>query len=541
MSGSDVLRQLLCWSAGGQRAITTATDDLDEEKFLAALDAHRLDGRFLRRVASEATAYFSADLIAAVRQRHGQICRDVAAQLAIARHLAAQSGASGDELVLLKGFSLYALTADRYAMRRSGDLDVIAGDLDGFVDRALASGFQRVGEPDQLAEYAVLESDIDGAVELHSYFPMTYLPGAGATRQYDPAHHPGRWELDGPFGVHKLRYPDLVAYPASAVAVPVQPLRILAPELSTLIYASHFFVDYILNLLPLPVGTVRLDEVATIVDLVRLPGFRADVFAGLVRECHGEHVVGMARTLARDLLGVDPLAGVMADPPGVMADPPGVMADPPGTAFPRDLWWDGVDGFPVDLGWDPWQSVYRDVSMTDVLHRLSANVIGLPLGGTARTGALTGDLGDAGRYMHRVAPGCRFWVECLFGSTDEALRVRVRLPGANSDEMSGLSLNFGDYRFEFFYKPAIGHFRADDYSNLVSADNGVVSRAETTEGHDVFDVTIPWKTLGDPLGTGGPVPLLLGTRQQKREWGRMTGGVILPLLLDVTTRASVSE
>jgi hypothetical protein len=519
---NEALRRALFWAAGrpGEQP-----PEVDEDALFAALDEHRLDGRFLRRVSTATAPAFSADLVTAVRDRHVQVTRRVDVQVDTARQLAsdARAAASDDELLLLKGFSLYALTGDRLTMRRSGDLDVMAADLDGFVARALAAGYQTLGEPDQLAEYAVLHHPDHGPVDLHSYFPVTHVPAGLPPSQYDAGANTGRWQQSAPFLVHKLRHADLREHRSRSVAPPLEPLAILGPEMLALVYASHFFADYIMNLLPLPVATVRLDEVATIVDLTRLPSFRPHVLDALAEHYDGQHVLAMAARLARELLGIDLFAGTAC------------LDGTDAVSFPRDLWWDGVDGFPVDLGWDAGETAVRDTGMSVLLNRLGANATPVrPLGPSARIGALTGRPTDAGRYVYRRVAGCGFAVECDVAAGAHTLDLTVRMPGAGPDEMSGLSLNFGDHRFEFFYKPAIGHFRADDYSNLLSADNGIVSDARTADGHDVFTVSIPWKTLGDPLQAAAPVPLLLGARQQKREWGRMTGGAILPLFLDIT-------
>ncbi|MDX8050918.1 nucleotidyltransferase family protein [Lentzea sp. BCCO 10_0798] len=516
--GTAELRRLLCWAAG--RPGSPGVAEVDAPSFLAALDAHRLDGRFLRRVAREDDHPFPPEVVAAVTDRHEQVRRRVAGQVRTAVEATGFTG-EDERLVLLKGFSLYARTGDPLAMRRSGDVDVNASDLGGFVERALRSGFDRHGEPEVLDEYAVLVRPDGTEIEVHSYYPVTYLPTGPSPAEYDPLAHQGAWEQRSPFRVHQLLHADLLAHCTRPTVVPVGTLAVLDPEMLVLVYASHFFCDYVLNFLPLPMATIRLDEVATIVDLTALPEFRPDVFRDLVERYDGHQVVALARTMARDLLGVDPFVDLWS------ADTPSFL--------PRDLWWDGVDGFPVDLGWDAAETVVREVGMADLLDRLGAGTVRVPFGGApARASALTGRPSDLSRFVHRVVPGARFDVDCEFTATEHSLEVRVSMPAAAEDVMTGLSLNFGDHRFEFFYKPAIGHFRSADYSNLPVAENGVVSQAETREKRDFLFASIPWKSIGEPVGRSAPLTLLLGARQQKREWSRMTGGAILPLFLDLT-------
>jgi hypothetical protein len=508
------LRAALLWAAGRPGA---APDAVDEETLYHALDVHRLDARLLRRVAADGGP-FSAQLLAAVRERYERTSERVAGQVATATELARAVATRSpvDRLVLLKGFTLYGLTGDPAAIRRSADLDVIVADLDGFVRTALDSGFSQVGEPDVLAEYAQLHCDRRGLVELHSYFPVTFLDADG----YDcaPSAHPGRWEQPARFDVYKLTYPDLAGQLAPDRPA-VHPVGLLRPELAIIVYASHFFIDYILNLYPLPVGTVRLDEVATIVDLAARPGFDPDLFTELVKRFHAEHVVGFARAAARDLLDRD----LFADRP----DP-----GPVDRLTARDLWWDGLGGFPVELGWEPEQTVVRDLDFAALLDRVGANPVDLAGVDASRRVTAPGTGGEElARFIYRAAPGRAFDTVCDLTARDSALELRISLPAAPDDHMSGVSLNFGDRRFEFFYKPGAGEFRWADYSNVPAPDNGIRAAAETSAGRDTVTVGIPWSTLGGRLP--GDLPLLLGVRQQRREWGPMSGGVMVPMLLGV--------
>jgi hypothetical protein len=120
---------------------------------------------------------------------------------------------------------------------------------------------------------------------------------------------------------------------------------LLEPEVAALIHATDMHVEH-LRVCPALAATVRLDELATFVDLCSLPGFRLGFPADLAKHFEPYNVLPFARCLAVDLLGKDPFQGC-EDRWSLPSEHPRI--------FPRPLV-DGLCGMPIDLGWQQWIS-----------------------------------------------------------------------------------------------------------------------------------------------------------------------------------------
>ncbi|WP_033440210.1 nucleotidyltransferase family protein [Saccharothrix sp. NRRL B-16314] len=506
---------LLLWAAGGD----VAPPDLREsdcEQLAAALHSHRLDARFLRRARVDGVEVPHV-LARRLTERLAGIRRDVDKRAALARTLSAL--ASPDDhrrgLITLKGFTLLGLTGGEQAVRHSGDLDVLVGDPAEFVQRALTLGFTIRDRMDVLDEYARLVHDEHGMVEVHSYYAVPSWRSRATEVDCDPKANPDRWVHGVSLGETRLHYADIVddLVPAPALEGGGWVLR---PEVAVLVQAAHLHGDYVRAVLPEPMGTARLDEIATVLDFCALPGFDFGYLAELVDRFQAHDVVAFARALAVDLLDRDPF-------------PPGTGLDlPDGRFFPVDLWWDGVEGLLVDLGWNPLEIVVRSEPPLAVLERLGACRV--PVTDVPReVSAATGTSSDLDRYVLREGRSGHFDVRCAPAADDRALSLTISVPAAADDRMMAVSLNFGDYRFEFFHRNAENDLQFDDYS-LTPVEGPPVERsARRVDGRDVLTVRIPWVRLGDTRPAD--LPLLLGVRRQVREWGATDGVAILPLRL----------
>lgn len=517
MSDGAGLCEALLWTAGNEASAFRLRPE-HHRAFLDAVYRHRLSGRLVRRLRGKAPRAARA-LAGDATRLHDTARAEAQKKIELAGRLGGAMRAAGrdDHLVLLKGFTLFALTGDPLTLRPMGDLDVSAHDLDGFVEVAGREGFQAVRPLNHLAEYAVLHAPRDGFVELHSRFDVTNLPADVRREDLDPGLHGGRWEQRRHFRVRYLRHADFQAHLGASSVVPdtIRPLR---PEMAALVHAAHMFKNFLRCPHPLPVATIPLDEIATFADLCRLPAFEAARFARLVEDADGHTAVDFARALAHELLGTDPLPG-----------------DRGSDVFPANLWWDGLDGggFPVDAGWDPRQLVYRRRHMRELVETLGCTELSLCRPGYRASFRLLdgSSAADAERYVFRRDPDSDFVVACTASAGPGGLLLTLDLPRTRDDRMVAVAVCLQDCRWEIFLNCRVRD-RFTDYSIARSAERDVVLRTSSGPGNDVVELGLPPPVV-ESCTTDGVVHGLVVVREQVREWARMTAGAAVPLRIQV--------
>ncbi|MEU4690068.1 nucleotidyltransferase family protein [Actinoplanes sp. NPDC023714] len=521
----------LLWAAG-RDDVTPDLGAVDPDELFTALHAHRLDGRFWTRIRDSEHGRRHPGLARRAEERIRDIRTQVRRRAELTRRLAAALREDGgtQPLIPLKGFTLMALTGDPDAVRYSGDLDVVPDDPAALARVARGLGFAVQGPTEVLDEYARMVAPDHGMIEIHSYFPVPHwspLP-AGAV---DPAAHPGAWAHEVALPHHHVRFTDLAPHlvPSAPVTAPdgtalLPPgIAVLRPEAAVLIQAAHLFGDYVRTVFPLPAGTIRLDELASVRRMCALPGFDPAVLRALIDVTRSADIVGFLRAASLDLLGHDPFAAAL-----------GTFQRP--AVLPVDLWWDGVEGFLTDLGWHPGELVVRREGPLDVLRRLGTAALTVPVGGPAVTVAVPGDGGArAPRVIHRSRPGQPLTGHVELSAGRHALSIELSVSAAEPGWMTAVSCNFGDHRWEVFFHGPDQPVQFDDYSiaDLPAGGAGrdATASAHREEGRDVIRVEIPWHRLDDPHHRSGPLALLLGLRRQEMPWGATAAGVILPLEL----------
>jgi hypothetical protein len=520
MQSREKLRTVLLWAAGA--AVEPDFAGLSVETVLRAVHAHRLDGRLLARADG-----VPPEVLRAVQARYADIEAKVEGRIAVLQELgrAVRDRDPDDRVVMLKGFTRFALTGARHSLRFSSDMDLICRDLDAFVDIAEGMGFDRVGPKDHLAEYACLILPGRAYVELHSHYPITTLDVADAA-ELAPGAHPGAWEQLHRYAIHRIDRAELVEHSVESPVVPG--IHVLRPELAVLVHAAHLFIDTMRYPHPLGEGTARLDEIATVVDLARLPGFDRDLLSRFARRHGAELALDTTRRLAADLLGVDPFGDAAPRLPG----------NPP-----RNLWWDGLPGgFPVDLGWDPGQFVVCDTTMADLVAALQGDVVQLGAPGTTVPVTLPCDgSSPAPRHIYRREPGDKFQVRYEFRADETGLTVDVVVPAVEAGRMTGVAFYLDRHRYEFFWDAGrdtpvrFADYTPHDAMPEISATGEPPPRDPAPIAYDVrrdaveevLHACFPWSALGGEED----VSLLLSTRQQRLPWGPMTGGCVLPIRL----------
>jgi hypothetical protein len=274
-----------------------------------------------------------------------------------------------------------------------------------------------------------------------------------------------------------------------------------------------------LSIYPHRYATIALDEVAEVIDYCSLPGFDRRRFADLVDRFGAHDVVSLMRTLAIDLLNRDIFPEIGSE----------VCR-----AHPKDLWWNGSDGFPVLVPWRPDDLIAREISMGVIVSDVGANHLVLRRGEESVSfSCLLGGAEDLRRVIHRTDADVAMWMRCEAQLTSSSFNWRISLPHAGEGQRGGLSLNFGELRFEMFYYPDSDRSTAGDFSKNRMPMNGVLAHASRGPASDDFVLEIPVDRFGSDIDDGMSVPVLLSARIQDLNRGPMRRGIVAPLIIEM--------
>jgi hypothetical protein len=416
----------------------------------------------------------------------------------------------------------------------AGDIDIIGRDHELVLAAAktVMGGDAELLRKEHSHEYANLWTGLNTPDEqfadIHFRYNITGFRSPLDADRDQPARQPGNWEVRDRFAIRPIIYPEMEEF-AVRRRVGDSTVTVLSPELSAIIRCAHMYVDYLINASPLPIATVRLDELATIVDLMSLPDFDPTRFAAACHRFEADLVIAFARELAVSLLGRDPFRGLPVSPA-------------PGTAprwFPHSLWWDGIDeGLPVNLGWSPADLVVRSPGYPDITELLGPTVLRSDPAGKAWATLLAA--GDGGvRCMYRLRPGSSLDVAMTFQVQASALDLKFSLPATPEDRMSAVGISSGDWRYEVFFKPGGNHIEFSDYSIPPRARDAATADCQVVDGRHLIRFVVPWPALGrqGPPAVGAPLPLLVKVRQQDRNWGPVRGIVVAPVTLDADSQS----
>lgn len=518
MDSLDALRRTLIWAAGGPG--TPAFADIDETVLLDALHRHRLDTRLWHRLELSGVPV-PERLHAEVKARHQRNMERTLEQIERFGRLreAMRSLTGTDQVLPLKGFGLYTLTGREEHVRFSADLDVLGAEAADVAKAALTvtnEGYHHHGE-----EHPYVFAHMRN-FEVHSRYVITGFPAGLNRAEFDPAQHQHALWLPRAFDEATVRYEDVAS---DAVRLEQSGMPVPSAEMSLLIRCAHIYVGYAMDPRPLPVATVRLDELAQVIDLVQIPTFDLTRFIDICQRFRAGLVVGFTRRLCRELLGVELFSPAEGDSPL-----PGDEHD----WFPQNLWWDGIGaGLPVSLGWNPQDLVVRGAGVPELIDMLGP--MRVPVGAD-RSAQVT----LCGTHP---TPDVRFialnhhdelrFAAVEFELQDRALRTTVSLPRTPSDQMSAIGLASGDSRVELFFKPREGMAEFSDWSVHRLPDGQISSSAREDGDRHVLVIDLPWEMFGRDRGPerGESIPLLVRARQQVRPWGDVVAGVIFPAVL----------
>lgn len=516
---ADAVRSVLVWAAGGH--LPPRLHDAPVDVLFEALRMHRVDRRLLDRARDEVVALPPA-LADLLEERRRQVDERVATQLELFVSVrdAVRERDPGAGLIPLKGFNLYALTGDERHSSFSVDLDVVGPDPHAVAAAVeTGSGYHFHGE-----EHPYVYAHMD-AVEVHTRYVVTGMPVGVRPEDVDLRVRRGVVTVPRPFTITSVTYEDLAAHLAPGRGA-AEGIDVLRPEMAVLIRCAHVYVGFAMNTQPLPLATVRLEELVQIRAYLELPGFDAEVFRHLHKRFEADLVTDFVRRVHLDLVGTDPFAPVLAS------------SEPVRQWFPQNLWWDGVDnGFPVELDWDVDSLLVAPPDGKDLVDVLGAWEVPLGPEGTA-TVALGGPGAvhdDSARYVRHEFHGGTGELGLTLDAQADGLRVAVRFPAVRDDQMVALGLATGNRRYELFYRPGAGSHDFSDYTRPKPA-TPLRPRALSCvreAGGVTVELELPWTGLGRSAAPvpGESLPLTVRARVQDRPWGAVAGGVVAPLRL----------
>jgi hypothetical protein len=518
MDSFDALRRTLIWAASGVGS--PAFEEVDDAALLDALLRHRLDSRLLHRIRLSGTSApppLRAELLA----RHQRNLTRAGEQIAIFSQLreALRTITGRDQVLPLKGFGLYLMTGREEHVRFSADVDVIGASSADVTKAALSltnEGYHFHGE-----EHPYVFAHMRD-FEVHARYVITGFPAGEDRAAYDPARHRHILRLPKAFTETTVSYDDLARdmVTAGAAATPVP-----SAEMALLIRCAHIYVGYAMDPRPLPVATVRLEELVQVNDLIQHPSFSPRRFREIGRRFQAGLVVGFAARLCREFFGQDPfeLSGAYSASPDGEHD-----------WFPQNLWWDGIGaGFPVCLGWSPRDLIVRGPAVADLVDTLGPMRVRVGADHATRVTLLGAQPAAGPRYIALNHRDQLKFAEVKFELRERTLRTTVYLPPTPLDQMSAIGVASGDSRVELFFKPRESVAEFSDWSVNRLPHDQMSSSARTEGGRHVLVTDLPWAMFGrDRMPERGEsVHLLVRARQQVRPWADVVAGIIVPVAL----------
>lgn len=280
---------ILLWAVTGEGPPPPARPDL--RKLLSLAYEHRLIPRLLYLLRRMQPAWSSPALLAALQAENARAVvlhqRRIQALREITTAWEHRMGPSAEPLIVVKGFSVFALTGDARHLRLSGDLDLFAPDPEALWQVLTDLGYHGTRHGGKFTEYANLRR-AEVAIEIHRFFAVYAYPEGLAAADLTPERNPGVWRQQ--FGPIRRRTLDHAALRLRARQSEVELCRGLhVPEaaLTALLLCAHEFGETLHSPFEIAVP-VRLGIVADLLDLMRRPCFDAGRFHHLAAEYGAE-------------------------------------------------------------------------------------------------------------------------------------------------------------------------------------------------------------------------------------------------------------
>lgn len=310
------VNSVLRWAAGANVAspsLTCSPSDLLLElmgvsikELVELLREHRLTQRFLLRASHEQPAWCGPQLLLHLAKESEQtrlrLQKQIDALNEIAAVLRASEGGDSSSLILIKGYSLFALSGQMHHQRHAGDLDVLAADAELLWSVLGDLGFER--KRHYTHEFGKAKRG-EVVVDVHNFYPVPSYP-----------HRPSQNEegsnaaLAASFTVLPhcqstvLSYKELRRYCVTGRGAGAQ--TILVPQSAALafILVAHLFRNYVERPhFNSPNLGVRLGELTDVVELFHHSDFDGTLFSSLVQQHQAHDAFAFVSLMAREHLG----------------------------------------------------------------------------------------------------------------------------------------------------------------------------------------------------------------------------------------------
>lgn len=500
------LRRVLKWAAGCPADVSDI-GGVDEDRLLEQVAEHRLARCLLDRLRRDKPAWGRRSLMTRAWgqcQRAGEQMRRHAAALREIAHACA--AANQPPPIMVKGFSLYALTGRPEHLRYSADMDLFGDDPTRLVDTLRALGYADVARVSLAPhEYAVMERG-GVLIEVHSHFPVQCYPASIIPLDYIPEQHPGIWwqpEYQNSLPHTEITYQDMMNATARGAAPEADGLTMLTPPMMVIILCAHIFRNIIEGRRP------RVCEFADVRDLVQHPAFDSGRFSEIVEKFEGRDAVRMTNHIGMCCLGTQLLPQDTNE---------GEWNTEQRLLQALGYW----------VGWHSFEEMLLPPEPGDLFARLGANAVIAATGGVSTLYSVMG-AGAGEQIMRLIVPTsqeCPLPFKFSVAAVEEMLIFDVFLPQTLADEDQGYHVRFDDEESTHLFSANI-RSGAADHAGAGSA------LLRPFEGGYGLCITLPRRTLPRPT-VEGAVPLIFSVvldHFQGKQWVRADPSVRVPLLV----------
>jgi Uncharacterised nucleotidyltransferase len=513
MTTGPNLVKALAWGIGGP---PIAEAQFGAEEFLEAARHHRIAGRIIERSVAQPQAWLSGELLVSLAEEQDRQVQVLEQRMATIGELAAAYGPAHEPIVVVKGISSYVLTGSHRAWaRESTDVDILAGNPEAAMAQLVRLGYRF----DQgVAPHELARLERDGAyIEVQAYVPVYSAP--------DGMDHGSPWRRDDSADIHSVirrdvRISDLLI-DSTPFHVHGGEVHIPSAEMAALIICAHLYRNQLSLPGPSRLATVRLCELAELIDLQRMPTFCQDRFEALIDRFNANRALSYTNDLIDALLSPQEEEAQGAR----------------GMELSRSLWWDnGQHGFVCKTS--PAESlsdlIVRSSSLDQLLETLGTNEIRATASlesskyasfdqEGAQVLALVGAYSVQAEVLEIELSACWDW--------EIGLRFDVTIFPELSDpfDREGFLWNFGSAIFECEFGPP-GSVEAVTMDRLHDPGPDLATvRASATCGGRSRHFLIPWAVLGAQNQPPESVALVLGVRRRRRLIALPHSATIVPM------------
>ena len=256
-------------------------DGIDDATLMSHLVFHRLVGSFVERTKQAEPKWLTNELKYKIIILQQQIEASVAARI---RETAALASLVHEPLIVIKGFSSYAILNTSECITYSGDIDVFAADADLLMQTLIELGYKQHASK-VMHEFATAYLEGASVFDIHNFYPVWSFRREVGEDDFIPALHLGKWFRTYdvyPRLLNKITYNDLRINSMPGIAAGTKDLFLPKPSMAVLIGCANMLNDYINSEHFKKQGRLRLGDLLEIRRLMDHNDFDSLLFWRLV-------------------------------------------------------------------------------------------------------------------------------------------------------------------------------------------------------------------------------------------------------------------